>query len=568
MTPSEQRRRAGIAVDPILCEIVKNGLMVAAQESGMRTALSAGSTFVAQSADVACTFFDAELRLITQTDFAVLHSAAMRFMLREMLKDHPPETLVEGDVIISNDPFRGGIHPTDVAAIRPVFHDGKPAFYCGLMMIVSDLGGVSAGGLPATATECFHEGMIIPPSKLFAAGELDEQLSRLIAANSRTPRKVASDIEALAAGGNAAAARLGEMIAHHGFDPLMAMVDELLDYSERLTRAGLAAIPDGVYRGDYVVEQDGVVADTVYPVTAEVTVSGSDLRVDFAGSAPQARGAINCTSSQSVGCVTYAVRCQLDPTIPMNEGFYRPIEMLFPEGTVVNCSYPAACNLRLGVGQAIIDAIIRALAPVSSRCAMAAAATVHTVNAQGVNEDGGMWSMLEVSMGCGGGRRGADGGDGLPFLMHGQSGWERNIEGYEWQYPIRIHRYALMPDTAGAGRWRGGLGLIKEMEFLGDALITLRATDRCERPPEGLAGGEAGSGGGWVLNEGRPDERVLPNKVTNYPVKKGDILTIRVSGGGGYGDPAERDPAAIARDVAEGFVTPAAVVELRVAGRG
>ena len=557
-------------IDPILCEIVKNGLMVAAQEAGMRTALSAGSTFVAQSADVACTFFDAEMRLITQTDYAVLHSAALRYMLREMLQDHPPETLVEGDILISNDPFRGGIHPTDVAAIRPVFHEGKPAFYCGLMMIVSDLGGVSAGGLPATATECFHEGMIIPPSKLFSAGKIDDQLSRLIAANSRTPRKVASDIGALAAGGNAAAARLGEMIAQYGFERLMAMIDELLDYSERLTRAGLSAIPDGVYRGEYTVEQDGVVADKLYPVKAEVTVAGSNLRVDFAGTAPQARGAINCTSSQSVGCVTYAVRCQLDPTIPMNEGFYRPIEMLFPPGSVVNCTYPAACNLRLGVGQAIIDSIIRALAPVSPDCAMAAAATVHTVNAQGMTEDGGMWGMLEVSMGAGGGRRGTDGGDGLPFLMHGQSGWERNIEGYEWQYPIRIHRYQLMPDTAGPGRWRGGCGLIKDMEFLGDALITLRATDRCERPPEGLDGGLPGSSGGWVLNEGRPDERKLPNKVTNYPVKKGDVLTIRVPGSGGYGDPAERDPEAIARDMAEGLITswPYVVRPLKVANDG
>lgn len=545
----------GRGVDPILCEIVKNGLMVAAHEAGIRAALSAGSTFVAQSAEVACTFFDAKMRLITQTDFAVLHSAALRFMLPEMLKDHPPETLVEGDVIICNDPFRGGIHPTDVAAIRPVFHQGRPVFYCGLMMIVSDLGGVSAGGLPATATECFHEGMIIPPSKLFSAGNLDAQLSRLICANSRTPRKVASDLEALAAGGNAASARLGELIARYGFNPLMAMIDELLDYSERLTRHGLLAIPDGIYRGEYVVENDGIDLECTYPVRTMIAVTGSDMRIDFAGSAPQARGAINCTSSQSVGCVTYAVRCQLDPSIPMNEGFYRPLNMHFPEGSVVNCSYPAACNLRLATGQAMIDAIIRALAEVSPNCAMAAAATIHTVNAQGVHPDGRMWSMLDVTMGAGGGRRGADGGDGLPFLMHGQAGWERNIEGYEWQYPVRIRRFALAPDTAGAGRWRGGVGLVKEIEFLSDALITLRATDRCTRPPEGLNGGGTGSGAGWILNQGRPDERGLPFKVTNYSVRTGDVLTVKVPGSGGYGEPNERDPEALARDIAEGLIT-------------
>jgi N-methylhydantoinase B len=286
-----------------------------------------------------------------------------------------------------------------------------------------------------------------------------------------------------------------------------------------------------------------------------IAITGSDMRIDFTGSAPQARGAINCTSSQSVGCVTYAVRCQLDPAIPMNEGFYRPLDMHFPEGSVVNCSYPAACNLRLATGQAMIDAIIRALAEVSPNCAMAAAATIHTVNVQGTHPDGRMWSMLDVTMGAGGGRRGADGGDGLPFLMHGQAGWERNIEGYEWQYPVRIRRFALAPDTAGAGRWRGGVGLVKEIEFLSDALITLRATDRCIRPPEGLYGGETGSGAGWILNQGRPDERVLPFKVTNYSVRNGDVLTVKVPGSGGYGEPNERDPEAIARDIAEGLIT-------------
>ena len=164
---------------------------------------------------------------------------------------------------------------------------------------------------------------------------------------------------------------------------------------------------------------------------------------------------------------------------------------------------------------------------------MAAAATIHTVNVQGRFADGSIWSMLDVTMGAGGGRRGADGGDGLPFLMHGQAGWERNVEGYEWQYPVRIRRFALAPDTAGAGRWRGGVGLHKEIEFLSDALITLRATDRCERPPEGFNGGEAGTGAGWILNEGTPTECALPIKVTNYAVREGDVLTVRVPGSGG-----------------------------------
>src|SRR5271168_2792465 len=223
-------------LDPVLCEIVKNALLMVAQEAGIRAARSAGSTFVSQSAEVACALFDARGRVIAQTEVGQMHVSALRSMLVAVREDHPDETLRDGDVLVTNDPFRGGIHPTDVGAFRPIFHDGPesnvkgPAFYCGVMMIVSDLGGLSAGGLPANATECFHEGLMIPPSKLYSAGELDVGLARMIRANSRTPGKLAADIDALAAGGNVAAVRIGELVAKYGFAHLMAIIEELLDY--------------------------------------------------------------------------------------------------------------------------------------------------------------------------------------------------------------------------------------------------------------------------------------------------------------------------------------------------
>jgi N-methylhydantoinase B len=545
------------ALDPVLCEIVKNALLMVAQEAGIRAARSAGSTFVSQSAEVACALFDATGRVIAQTEIGQMHISALRAMLAAVREDHADDTLSDGDVLVTNDPFRGGIHPTDVGAFRPIFHEGRPVFYCGVMMIVSDLGGMSAGGLPATATECFHEGLMIPPVKLYNAGKLDQALSRMIRANSRTPAKLAADIDALAAGGNVAAMRMGELIAKYGFEQLTAIVEELLDYSERLVRLGIGQIPDGTYRASYVVEEDGVVPGKTYEVVATVTIDGSDCRVDFTGTSPQARGPINASYSQSLSCVLFTLRCFLDPDIPMNEGFYRPLHTHFPEGTLVNAAYPSACNLRLATGQAIIDAMFRAFAQIYPDKTMAASATVHTVNAHGRHLDGKRpYAMLDISMGASGGRPGHDGVDGIPFFFFVSGGYDRNVEAYEWQNPVRYRRYALLPDSGGPGQWRGGSGVIKELEFLTDSQITLRATDRCQSKPQGAAGGQPGRGGAWILNEGQPGEAVLPTKATNHPVKAGDVLTATVPGGGGFGEPFARDPAQVAADVAAGLVTP------------
>ena len=543
-------------LDPVLSEIVKNALLMVAQEAGIRAARSAGSTFVSQSAEVACALFDARGRVIAQTEFGQMHISALRSMLGATLEDHPPETLKDGDVLVTNDPFRGGIHPTDVGAFRPIFHDGKPAFYCGVMMIVSDLGGLSAGGLPANATECFHEGLMIPPSKLYDAGALDVGLARMIRANSRTPGKLAADIDALAAGGNVAAVRMGELVAKYGFDRLMGIIEELLDYSERLVRLGIEQIPDGVYRGSYTVENDGVDLDKSYEVVATVTIDGSDFHADFTGTSAQARGPINSSYSQSLSCVLFVLRCFIDPDIPMNEGLYRPIHEHFPPGSLVNVSYPAACNLRLATGQAIIDALFRAFAQIYPDKTMAGSATVHTVNAHGLQIGGErMYSMLDIIMGACGGRPGVDGVDGIPFIFFASGGYDRNIEAYEWQNPVRYHRYELLPDSAGPGQFRGGSGMVKEIEFLTDAQLTVRATDRTQIKPQGVAGGQPGRGGDWILNAGQPGQAEIPAKATNYRVRAGDVLTYTVPGGGGFGDPLTRDPEHVAGDVRAGLVS-------------
>jgi len=252
----------------------------------------------------------------------------------------------------------------------------------------------------------------------------------------------------------------------------------------------------------------------------------------------------------------FVLRCFIDPDIPMNEGLYRPIHEHFPPGSLVNVSYPAACNLRLAAGQAIIDALFRAFAQIYPDKTMAGSATVHTVNAHGLQIGGErMYSMLDIIMGACGGRPGADGVDGIPFIFFASGGYDRNVEAYEWQNPVRYHRYQLLPDSAGPGQFRGGSGMVKEIEFLTDAQLTVRATDRTRIKPQGVAGGREGRGGDWILNEGQPDQAEIPAKATNYRIKAGDVLTYTVPGGGGFGDPFTREPGRVAGDVKAGLVS-------------
>ena len=542
--------------DPFVLEIIHNALRGIADEAGLFSARSAYSPLVNVSPQIACGLFDCNGRAIAQTDAALIHVSAVQRMLPEVLKDFPPETLHPGDALMTNDHFRGGIHPTDVGVFTPIFYKDKLAFFHGAMMIVSDLGGLSNGGLPANATEIFHEGLVIPPVKLYREGVPNPDMHRMLAANSRTPARVLGDIRALVVGGNMAAPRLIELCEKYGYDQVMEVIEELLDYTERLTRQGIERIPDGVYHGSYIIEDDGIDVGKTFKVQVTVTVEGSKCKLDFTGTDPQARGPINSSYSQSLSGVVVALRFFLDPDIPLNEGFYRPIEVVFPHGSLVNPKYPAAANARFAVVQAMMDSINAALSTARPDKLMAPSGCPHVFTVTGLNpETNEFWSMLDVHMGVIGGRAGKDGIDGLPPFLGGSPGYQRNAEHYEWEYPVLYEYFRFRPDTAGPGKWRGSSGMVKFVKFNSDADLTVRAVDRCNLPPRGVAGGKPGASGGWVLNQGRPDEKKLPMKQTNLRIHKGDTLTVYISGGGGNGDPFTRDPSLVAKDVRKGLVS-------------
>ncbi len=543
--------------DPILLEIVKNALITIAEETGVVVARSAYSPGSVETADTSIAIFDRSGRLIAQsTGTPLTHLSSLRYSPKELMKDFPPETMEDGDVFIFNDPFHGGIHPTDVMIFRPVFYKGKLSFFCGTLMFVADMGGMSSGGLPANATECYHEGLILPPVKLYEGGRLNENLVRVIRANSRTPNMLMGDIQAIVAGTSIGGKRVLELVDKYGYEALSSLIAANLDYTEALTRAGLAKIPDGVYHGSYMIEEDGIEPGKTFNVKATITIKGSDCLVDFSGTDKQARGAINASYTQALTGAVFALRCYLDPTIPMNEGFYRPFEFVQPLGTLVNPSYPAACNMRMATVQAMIDAIHEALAPAFPEKAVAAAANCHVYTAGGKQPDSGdIWSMVDAHMGPIGARSNKDGVDAMPHPIYNAYAYGRDIEVLEAKFPVVFDYFRMWTDSAGPGRWRGGVGLIKQVKFLVDADLTLRAIDRSHIPPQGVRGGKAARVGGFILNRGTPDETALPTKKTNHHIRAGDVLTVLMPGGGGFGDPFGRDPDLVVRDVKLGLVS-------------
>ena len=542
--------------DPVLLEIIKNAMATIAEEIGIVAVRSAYSTAVKESADASAAVCSSDGQVIAQSLGApLMHLSSLRWSPRELVKDFPLESMKDGDVYLFNDQFRGGIHSNDIMVFKPVFSGGRPRFLTSALIHVADLGGLSAGGLPATATEYFHEGLMLPPVKLYDGGQLNEDLARIISANSRTPEKVMGDIRSMVSGTIVGAKRLQELIDKYGLEQLEGLIRELIDYTETLTREEIANIPSGTYHGFYEIEEDGIVPDKTYTVRVAVTVDGSNCHFDFTGTDPQARGAINAAFSQSISGVIYALRCFLEPSIPMNEGCFRPLTFTLPLGTMVNPKPPSACNARMATVQAAVDAVFQALSRAVTRKAMAASGNVHVYTMNGTNrETGKIWSYMDAAMGSVGASSIKDGLDGTPITLFG--GNDRpSMEAYEIEYPVMFRRFRVWPDSGGPGKWRGGMGLHREVTVLDDAEITVRAADRCRIPPLGIMGGKQGKGGGWVLNLGTSKQLDLPSKKTNQPLHAGDTLSMFISGGGGFGDPRERNPELVARDVEQGMVS-------------
>lgn len=547
---------SGPNADRLEAEILRHALRIAAEEASIVVVHSAHSAMIAEGADACAGILDREGRLVTlSTATNLMHAASLRCSLPAILEDHDLEAMAPGDVFVMNDCFRGGIHANDLVVFRPVFREGRVEWWTGTLIHVSDLGGSSSGGIVPTATDVFAEGLQLPPVRLYAGGEPVEDLHRILALNSRTPDRVMGDVGALVAGVNVAAERMQGLAERYGTARLRAGIEDYLAGSETRMRDELAKLAPGTYRGEYRIDGDGLEPDRqpVVRVCAEVGGGREGIRLDFSETDDQALGAINAGFSQALTGALYAVRCFVDPSIPMNEGCFSPVDVVFRKGSLLDPHPPAACGGRVVSVTAVCEAVVHALSRARPELATAASSVIHpfTLAAPSRLEP---WLLLSYEYGGLGARRGSDGPDATGAFFLGGRNVVPQIEPLEASLPIVFERQRLLPDSGGAGQWRSGLGVETRIRVLQETELAVRS-ERVLLPPKGREGGEDGTAGmQYVIEEGG-GERPLPAKGANLRMAANEVLVLTTSGGGGLGKPGDRAAEAIAHDVEEGFVS-------------
>jgi N-methylhydantoinase B len=549
-------------VDPVTLEVLRNACRGVASEMNATLVRTAHSPNITDRRDCSSALFDPAGAMISQAESIPVHLGAMPHSVAAALEAFPAETLAPGDAVLSNDPFHGGAHLPDLTLVAPVFAGDDLVALAANRAHHADVGGGNAGSIAADSTEIYAEGVRIPPVKLYDAGERNEAVADLLFANVRTPKERAGDLRAQHAANQTARERFGDIVERYGRGTVAAGLAAIQDYSEERMRAAIAELPDGQYRFEDALDGDGRGGEPV-TIAATVTVDGDRIEADFAGSDPQGPGALNAPIAVTTSATYYAVRCVTDPEIPPNAGCYRPVEIRAPAGTVVNADPPAAVvGGNLEVSQRVVDVLFGALGEaVPERVAAAGQGTMNNLTLGGTDpRSGDPFAFYETQGGGSGGRAGGDGMDGVHVHMSNTRNTPAEV--LETAYPLRVRRYELRTDSGGAGEFRGGLGLRRDVEARGPMRCNLLA-DRREHAPYGVAGGEDGAPGADYLladdgvgsdGDNREAMERLDPKSTRE-LEAGDVVSIRTPGGGGYGDPAERSVERVRRDLRRGKIT-------------
>ena len=524
-------------VDPISLEVFKNLFISVGEEMGVALQRTAYSPNIKERLDFSCAVFDPAGRMVAQAAHIPVHLGAMPASVRAALEAFPG-TLRPGDVVILNDPYLGGSHLPDITLVAPVFvdHGGEHrlAGFVSNRGHHADVGGMTPGSLPLS-TELYQEGTIIPPLKLARGGRLNQEVVQLICRNSRTPEERKGDLAAQVASIRVGERRLREVVARYDLDTAMEHMEALLDYSERLTRAAIARIPDGNYTYLDYMDDDGLTDEPV-PVAVSITISGDEMTVDFSGTSPQRPGCINAPLAVTVSAVLYLVHCIVGSQVPANQGCMRAVPVLAPKASLVNPEPQAGvAGGNVETSQRITDVLMGAMAQALPDLIPAASQGSMNNLLVGGHDPvrGAPFVYYETIAGGMGARPGKDGISGIH--THMTNTMNTPIEALEFVYPFRLRRYALRPGSGGAGKFRGGDGIVRDMEFLSHARVTI-LSERRKFAPYGLHGGHHAERGQNVLFRGGYEEVVLSGKEV-LDIEPGDVLSIRTAGGGGWGTP-------------------------------
>jgi N-methylhydantoinase B len=535
-------------------EIFRHRLESIVEEMGVTLQRTAYSTNIKIRRDHTCALFDADLRHVAQHDIAPQHIGTLISLVPSAIRNLSLN-LEPGDGVLINDPYQGNgaLHLPDVVLICPLFVDGEIVAYAANSAHHVDIGGSSGGGIPPTSTELYEEGLILPGIRAVRDWEYEDNVLSLVTRNVRGTEQRRGDYEAQLGANRIGQERYRELVAERGREAVDDSIDGLLDYTERRLRSAIADLPDGRYHAEDAMDGDGIVDEPVR-LSLAVEVDGSDVTFDFTGTAAENVGPLNCTPALAFAGALYAVMALLGADYPKNDGFYRPFETITPEGTMVNPSQDSPVAGGAEIAVRIGDLVLEALADALPEETIAAGkGTIVNLSYSGVDpRTDDDYVYYETVAGGYGARATKDGMEAVQ--AHFQNTANSPIEELESEIPLYVRRYELIPDSAGPGRTRGGLGVRRDMEFYDhEASFTVLA-DRATSPPRGLFGGRNGATARYCVNPDGADPVDLGSK-QQVALAPGDVASVQTPGGGGYGDPLERDPEAVREDVVNGKVS-------------
>ena len=543
-----------MAVNTVDQAVISQGLIAAAREMGVKLVRSAYSPVVREANDCSAALMDRHGNVVAQAELIPMQLGPISATFRPCAELFPTDSLVEGDFYINNDPFQGGQHLQDVFLFSPIFFGGTLVGFGATIAHHLDLGG-GAAGLNPDASDVHQEGIIFPPSKYNMKHDWHGgPLERLIRANIRVPDQTIGDFNAQFAANGIGGRRVQDLCTRFGEGVVQEAMDELLDYSERRMRAAIREFPDGVYHGEDFLDDDGI-RDEPLRVQARVEIKGDSVIVDYEGTCDQVKSNVNCPYASTVAAGLSCVKSVLtSPDIPFNEGSKRPIEVRAPHGSLLNPRRPAPVRARMLSAYRAYNAVMKALAPSAPDKIIAAGFDSTEIIVLSQLRPDGYAIYLEILGGGYGASAHGDGCDAVDGPLSNCSNVPIEAMDMEYDY-FRVEEYSLIPDSGGAGRYRGGLGFQRRYQILADDVTFATYSDRFRLPPEGLFGGADGVCASTQVLRG--DQVIeLPSK-TSFPLQKDDILVARTGGGAGYGKPAERAAGDIEWDLREGYMSPA-----------
>jgi N-methylhydantoinase B len=541
--------------DPFTVEIIRDQLIAAAEESFITLGRSSQSPIIYEVLDYACAITDREGNLVAQANGVPGFLGTLTFAVKAVLEKHPEDTLKPGDTIITNDPYTGGgNHLSDVALVAPIFWNNELIAFSVNKAHWSEVGGMAPGSWTTDSREIYQEGLQFPLIYIGRDYRLDQSIVDLIAYNVRTPEKTLGDLYAGVASLRSAERRVEDIARRYGFDTLKKSMLSILDHGERMARIALKKLPKGKFFAEEWMDDDGLSGDPVY-VCVEVTINEDEFLVDFTGSSEQVPGPINCTITRLYSAARSLFKAITDPKTPVNDGWFRPVRVCCPPGTVFTARRPAPVSTYWETGAYACDLIWRALFPVLSDRLTAG----HSLSVCGTivsgKKDKSTFILVEPQAGGWGAGATKDGESGLVVVGDGET-YIMPVEICENRFPIRVEQYSFNVQKRGAGRKRGGFGLLRDYRILCDDALLTTTFGRHKYPPWGADGGEEGSPNGvYVFRCGEKKPAVWEGKLARYPLNRHDLVRLVTGCGGGVGLPIHRRPGEVLRDVMDGFLS-------------